>query len=70
MVRTTGPTGPPTPPRGALLLRAPLTSARVSDLDEYRYDRLTWPQVNVALAQQRVAILPTGATEQHGRHLP
>ncbi len=42
----------------------------MSVLDEYRFDRLTWPQVNIALAQERVAVLPTGATEQHGRHLP
>lgn len=37
---------------------------------EYRYDRLTWPQMNDAIARQKVVILPTGATEQHGHHLP
>src|SRR6202522_82136 len=37
---------------------------------EYRYNRLTWPAMNDALASQKLVILPTGATEQHGRHLP
>jgi len=37
---------------------------------EYRYNRLTWPEMNEAIARQPVVILPTGATEQHGRHLP
>jgi creatinine amidohydrolase len=37
---------------------------------EYRYDRLTWPEMNEAIAAQKVVILPTGSTEQHGPHLP
>jgi creatinine amidohydrolase len=37
---------------------------------EYRYNRLTWPEMNEAIARQPVVILPTGSTEQHGRHLP
>ena len=37
---------------------------------EYRYNRLTWPEMNDAIARQPVVILPTGSTEQHGRHLP
>ncbi len=37
---------------------------------EYRYNRLTWPEMNEAIAMQKVVILPTGSTEQHGRHLP
>jgi len=37
---------------------------------EYRYNRLTWPEMNDAIAQQKVVILPTGSTEQHGHHLP
>jgi len=43
-----------------------MTNAR----DEYRYNRLTWPEMNDAIALQKVVILPTGSTEQHGRHLP
>ena len=37
---------------------------------EYRYNRLTWPEMNDAIAMQKVVILPTGSTEQHGHHLP
>ena len=37
---------------------------------EYRYNRLTWAEMNAAIARQPVVILPTGSTEQHGRHLP
>jgi creatinine amidohydrolase len=37
---------------------------------EYRYNRLTWPEMNEAITMQKVVLLPTGSTEQHGRHLP
>jgi creatinine amidohydrolase len=37
---------------------------------EYRYNRLTWPEMNDAIAAQKLVLLPTGSTEQHGRHLP
>ena len=37
---------------------------------EYRYNRLTWAEMNDAIALQKVVLLPTGSTEQHGRHLP
>lgn len=37
---------------------------------EYRYNRLTWPEMNEAIADQKVILLPTGSTEQHGPHLP
>ncbi|MDQ1327466.1 MAG: creatinine amidohydrolase, partial [Candidatus Poribacteria bacterium] len=37
---------------------------------EYRYNRLTWEEMNEAIAMQKVVILPAGSTEQHGRHLP
>ena len=37
---------------------------------EYRYNRLTWAEINDAVAMQKVVILPTGSTEQHGRLLP
>lgn len=39
-------------------------------LSEYRYNRLTWEEMNEAIRAQKVVILPTGATEQHGPHLP
>jgi len=34
------------------------------------FNRLTWPEMNDAIEMQKVVILPTGATEQHGPHLP
>lgn len=42
----------------------------MSALTEYRYNRLTWAEMNEAIAAQKLVILPTGSTEQHGRHLP
>jgi creatinine amidohydrolase len=37
---------------------------------EYRYNRLTWSEMNAAIAARKLVILPTGSTEQHGPHLP
>jgi creatinine amidohydrolase len=37
---------------------------------EYRYEKLTWPEINEAIAMQKVCIVPCGAVEQHGEHLP
>ncbi len=37
---------------------------------EYRYNRLTWAEMNDAIAEQKLIILPTASTEQHGKHLP
>jgi creatinine amidohydrolase len=31
---------------------------------------MTWPEVNEAVRQRRVVLLPVGAIEQHGPHLP
>ena len=42
----------------------------MSGNEEYRYARLTWPEMNGAIEKQKLVILPTGSTEQHGRHLP
>ena len=42
----------------------------MSAREEYRYNRLTWEEMNEAIAMQKLVILPTGSTEQHGRHLP
>src|SRR5688572_4386439 len=39
-------------------------------LTEHRYNRLTWAEMNEAIAAQKLVILPTASTEQHGRHLP
>jgi len=37
---------------------------------EYRYTHLTWQEMNEAIGSQKVVLLPTGSTEQHGPHLP
>jgi creatinine amidohydrolase len=37
---------------------------------EYRYEKLTWPEINEAIAMNKVCIVPCGAVEQHGEHLP
>jgi creatinine amidohydrolase len=42
----------------------------MSSPSEYRYNRLTWPEMNQAIAAQKLVLLPTGSTEQHGPHLP
>jgi creatinine amidohydrolase len=38
--------------------------------NEYRYERLTWPEINIAVDQRKVIVLPIGSVEQHGYHLP
>jgi creatinine amidohydrolase len=35
-----------------------------------RYERLTWPEVRRAAAEDRVALIPVGTLEDHGPHLP
>lgn len=37
---------------------------------EYRYEKLTWPEINDAIELRKVCIVPCGAVEQHGPHLP
>lgn len=37
---------------------------------EYRYEKLTWPEINDAIEMQKVCIVPCGSVEQHGPHLP
>lgn len=37
---------------------------------EYRYEKLTWPDINDAVEMDKVCIIPIGAIEQHGHHLP
>jgi creatinine amidohydrolase len=38
--------------------------------NEYRYEKLTWPEINDAVELGKVCIVPCGAVEQHGPHLP
>jgi creatinine amidohydrolase len=37
---------------------------------EWRYEKLTWPEINDAIDLGKVCIVPCGAVEQHGHHLP
>jgi creatinine amidohydrolase len=37
---------------------------------EYRYEKLTWPEINDAIELKKICILPCSAIEQHGHHLP
>lgn len=37
---------------------------------EYRYEKLTWPEINDAIELGKVCLVPCGAVEQHGHHLP
>jgi len=37
---------------------------------EYRYEKLAWPEINDAIDMGKVCIVPCGAVEQHGPHLP
>ncbi len=37
---------------------------------QYRYELLTWQEINVAVEQKKVIVLPVGSVEQHGHHLP
>mgnify|MGYP002021923251 CR=1 FL=1 len=37
---------------------------------EYRYQKLTWPEINEAVEMEKICIIPCGAVEQHGDHLP
>jgi creatinine amidohydrolase len=37
---------------------------------EFRYEKLTWPEINDAIDLRKVCLVPCGAVEQHGAHLP
>lgn len=37
---------------------------------EYRYEKLTWPEINDAIDLKKVCVVPCGSVEQHGPHLP
>lgn len=39
-------------------------------LRQHRYEKLTWPEINDAVAAGKIPIVPCGAVEQHGPHLP
>lgn len=37
---------------------------------EFRYQKLSWPQINEAVEDERMIVIPVGSTEDHGPHLP
>lgn len=39
-------------------------------LPTFFYEKLTWEEIQQAIDENRVILLPVGSTEQHGRHLP
>jgi creatinine amidohydrolase len=43
---------------------------RPSIQEQYRYDHLTWPEIDQAAALKKLIILPIAAIQQHGPHLP
>ena len=43
---------------------------RPSVRDQIRYDHLTWEEINEATALKKMVVLPIGAIQQHGPHLP
>jgi creatinine amidohydrolase len=38
--------------------------------DRWDYDKMTWEEIGEAAARQVPVVIPIGATEQHGPHLP
>jgi creatinine amidohydrolase len=38
--------------------------------EPWRYEKLTWPEINDAVKQKKVVVVPIGSVEQHGPHLP
>ncbi len=36
----------------------------------YIYEKLTWPEINRAVKEKKVPVVPIGSIEQHGLHLP
>ena len=37
---------------------------------EYRYWKLSWPQIRSAVDAEKLVVIPVGSTEDHGHHLP
>jgi creatinine amidohydrolase len=50
--------------------KEPITETMSRALTEFRYEKLTWPEINDAIEMRKVCVVPCGAVEQHGAHLP
>ena len=37
---------------------------------EIRYEKLTWPEINDAVKENKIVLLPIGSIEDHAKHLP
>lgn len=46
------------------------TDRRMNGTRGYRFEKMSWPEVDSAAAKNRVVIVPVGTLEDHGRHLP
>lgn len=57
-----------TPPLGPELLR--LATELGGTGSPIRWESLTWPEARAVVNPHRAAIIPVGAVEQHGPHLP
>jgi creatinine amidohydrolase len=42
----------------------------MGDAGEHRYWKLTWPEIDAAAEEGKTIVVPVGATEDHGHHLP
>lgn len=38
--------------------------------EPWRYEKLTWPEVNQAIEAKKAVVVPVGSIGQHGPHLP
>ncbi|GJM32441.1 MAG: hypothetical protein DHS20C18_14420 [Saprospiraceae bacterium] len=45
-------------------------TSKAKVMNEFRWEKLTWPEIEERLREVDTAILPCGAIEQHGPHLP
>ena len=40
------------------------------DIREYRYEKMTWQEIDAAAVAERLVLIPAGTLEDHGKHLP